>query len=115
PTWITAVFGGIFGLHTWALRLPAALIALCSFYFLYKLTYALHLRKEIAKLSILVASTSFYILFSGKNRQWDIYTHGFAIIGIWYTLNLLHKENNTLKYAILAAVFFGFSICSNTP
>ena len=115
PTWITAVFGGIFGLHTWALRLPAALIALCSFYFLYKITLALHLRKEIAKLSILVASTSFYILFSGKNGQWDIYTHGFAIIGIWYTLNLFQNDSKNLKHTILAGVFFGFSILSKGP
>lgn len=115
PTWITAIFGGVFGLHTWALRLPAALMTLCTFYFLYKLTYALHARKEISKLSILVASTSFYILFSGKNGQWDIYTHGFAIIGIWYTLNLFQKEKYTLRYAILAGIFFGFSILSKGP
>lgn len=115
PTWITAFFGSVFGLHSWALRLPAALMTLTSFYFLYKITFALHLKAEIAKLSILVASTSFYILFSGKNGQWDIYTHGFAIIGLWYVLKLFKKDNGSLKYAILAGVFFGFSILSKGP
>lgn len=90
-------------------------MTLTSFYFLYKLTYTLHLRKEIAKLSVLVDSTSFYILFSGKNGQWDIYTHGFAIIGLWYVVRLFQKGNGSLKYAILAGVFFGFSILSKGP
>lgn len=115
PTWITALFGSVFGLHTWALRLPSALMTLISLYFLFKITHTLHLRTEIAKLSILVASTSFYILFSGKNGQWDIYTHGFAIIGLWYFLKLLQKNNKAIEYAILSGVFFGFSILSKGP
>lgn len=115
PTWITALFGSIFGLHTWALRLPSTLMTLTIFYFLFKITHRLHFRTEIAKLSVLVASTSFYILFSGKNGQWDIYTHGFAIIGSWYFLKLFQENNKAIKYAILAGVFFGFSILSKGP
>jgi len=60
-------------------------------------------------------ATSFYIVASARDGQWDIYTHGF-MMGCIYLLYLFFTEE-TQKYrnAILAGLFFGCSFLSKGP
>ena len=116
PTWLTAISGAIFGLkNVAALRLPSALVSLLlvlvSYNFIFKLT---KLRTQ-AFITSLILATSFYIVFSGRQGTWDIYTHSFMMVAIYALYSYLLSEEFNLKYALLAGIFIGFSALSKGP
>ncbi|MEL4307811.1 ArnT family glycosyltransferase [Joostella sp. CR20] len=116
PTWLTAISAALFGVHNlFGLRLPAALVAILLVYFTYKISMLLFSNKKLSFYTALILPTSFYIIFSGRNGQWDIFTHSFMVVSIYYTLKML-KENNKLWFnTIIAGVFFGASFLSKGP
>ncbi len=116
PTWLTAFSALLFGLkNIFALRLPAALSALLLLFTTYKLTAFFSKNKHYALLSSFILMTSFYIVFAGRNGQWDIFTHAFMAVSI-YQLFLFFSENKKLyQRAVLAGLFFGFSFMSKGP
>ena len=126
PTWLTAFSAAIFGIKSvWALRLPAALMSLCLVFFSYKFAKKLILyfpfggdgegAKRYAFISALVMATSFYIVASARDGQWDIYTHGF-MMGCIYLLYLFFTgETHKYRNALLAGLFFGCSFLSKGP
>jgi len=116
PTWLTAISGAIFGLkNVAALRLPSALtsllLVLVGYNFILKLT---KLRTQ-AFITSLILATSFYIVFSGRQGTWDIYTHSFMMVAIYALYSYLLSEKFNLKYALLAGIFIGFSALSKGP
>ncbi len=116
PTWLTAVSALIFGLkNIFFLRLPAALSALVLLIYAYKFSIKISLNKRYAFNSVLILSTSFYIVFAGRNGQWDIFTHAFMMVSIYYLYLLLTSKNAVYKYSLLSGLFFGFSFMSKGP
>src|SRR5699024_11899845 len=63
----------------------------------------------------LIMATTFYLIFSGRTNQWDVYTHAFMMVSIYYLWKFLQNEKNDYKNALLAALFFGFSFLSKGP
>ncbi|MFD1095198.1 ArnT family glycosyltransferase [Salegentibacter chungangensis] len=116
PTWLTAISGSILGMDSLvALRLPAALSTLLLIYFFFRFIPKLKLGKKQAFISSLVLATSFYIVFSGRNGQWDIFTHAFMMVCIYYLWNFFCKNSELYQNAVLAGVFLGFSFMSKGP
>ncbi|TRZ42803.1 ArnT family glycosyltransferase [Robertkochia solimangrovi] len=116
PTWLTAISAMIFGVHNlFGLRLPAALIATVLVYFMYKCVVFLSNSKKLALYTSLILTTSFYIIFSGRNGQWDIFTHGFMVVSIYYQLLMIFKEERRWGHALLAGLFLGCSFLSKGP
>lgn len=116
PTWLTAFSGMLFGLkNIFALRLPAALLATLLALFTYKFSLKLTKNKNYSLIGSLVLITSFYIVFAGRNGQWDIFTHGFMMICIYYLFLFFTSNNNKYQKVIIAALFFGFSFMSKGP
>jgi 4-amino-4-deoxy-L-arabinose transferase-like glycosyltransferase len=116
PTWITAIFGMLFGLNSlFALRLPAALMVLflsiCMFYFSLKLT----LSKRQSLYNSLILMTSFYIVAITNEAPVDIFTHGFMLAGLYFLFILFEEKKASWKNAIVAGIFIGFSILSKGP
>ena len=75
PTWLTALSAMIFGFKNLiALRIPAALISTLLVVYLYKLGNSFTNNKKYSFISSLVLATSFFIIFSGRSSQWDIFT-----------------------------------------
>ncbi len=116
PTWLTAFSAAIFGIKSvWALRLPAAImtlfLVLCSYKFAQKLTS----EKLYAFISSLIMATSFYIVASARDGQWDIYTHGFMVGCIFLLYLFFTEEKHKFRNAILAGIFFGCSFLSKGP
>ena len=116
PTWLTAFSAGIFGLkNLWAMRLPAAILTLILVVFSYRFSLKLTSEKKYAFISSLILVTSFYIVASGRDGQWDIYTHGF-MMGCIYLLYLFFiEEEHKYRNALLAGLFFGCSFMSKGP
>ncbi|MDR6844309.1 hypothetical protein [Flavobacterium granuli] len=116
PTWITAVFGIIFGFESiYALRIPVVLFTLLLIFGVYKLSEKLSLTKQQSFHNGLILITSFYIYFAGRDNQWDMYTHSFMIVCILFLWNLLNDSKKPLFNAVMAGLFFGFSFLSKGP
>ncbi len=116
PTWLTAISGSIFGFTSrFAMRLPAALSSLLLLVFFYRFVPRLKLSQKQAFLSSLVLASSFYIIFSGRNGQWDIFTHAFMMVTIYYLWQFFSHQEDLYKNAILAGIFLGFSFMSKGP
>jgi 4-amino-4-deoxy-L-arabinose transferase-like glycosyltransferase len=116
PTWLTAVSGAIFGLKSVAaMRLPAAILATVLVLFSYKFSEKITQNKTYAFISGLVLATSFYIVASGRDGQWDIFTHGFMMVCIYMLYKFFTEDSKKYPYVIVAAIFFGFSFMSKGP
>ncbi|MDX1326843.1 MAG: glycosyltransferase family 39 protein [Arenibacter sp.] len=116
PTWFTAIFGWLFGLDNVAvLRFPAMLMAILLGFSTYKLALKLMDNTLYALLSALVLLTSFYIIGITIEAPWDIYTHGFMMVGIYFLFQLFSQPSYAWKNAALAGVFIGLSIMSKGP
>lgn len=116
PTWITAFSAVIFGIKSvWALRLPAAIMSLILVLFSYKFVQKLTSKKLYAFISSLIMATSFYIVASARDGQWDIYTHGFMMVCIYLLYLFFTEEKHKYKNALLAGLFFGCSFLSKGP
>ena len=116
PTWLTAISAAIFGLKSLtALRLPAALITMVLIIFNYKLAVKFTKSRTFAFIASLILATSFYIVFAGRNGQWDIFTHGFMMVCIYQLYLFFTSETKKYQHALIAALFFGFSFMSKGP
>lgn len=116
PTWLTAISGIVFGFNTiYGMRLPVVLITLLLVFGTFRLSEKIGLSKQQSFHNGLILITSFYIYFAGRDNQWDMYTHSFMIICIFFLWNLLNTPNKPLLNAVLAGLFFGFSFLSKGP
>ena len=116
PTWLTAVAGLFFGFENiFGLRLPVVFVTLLLVFSTYKLSEKLGLSKQQNFHNGLILITSFYIYFAGRDNQWDMYTHSFMMVCIFFLWKFINGKNYTFLYAILAGLFFGFSFLSKGP
>lgn len=117
PTWLTAVSGALFGIDSvWALRLPAALITIMGLFFVYRFTLRLSDGNVVLSVSSsLVVATSFYVIFAGRNGQWDIYTHAFMLGALYYLFQWLQSDHHTWRNAIGCGIGIGCSFMSKGP
>ena len=116
PTWLTAISAAIFGLkNLFALRLPAALLALLLVVATYKFSLRLTSQKTYAFVGALVLATSFYVVSAGRDGNWDIFTHGFMMVCIYQFFLFFTEAEKKYQRAVLAALFFGFSFMSKGP
>ena len=116
PTWMTALSGALFGMKNLiGLRLPAALtVVLLIFTFYFFCIQTLRDKKQ-AFWGTLIVSTSFYIIFSGRNGQWDIFTHAFMLVAIYKLFMAFESDKQSWKNWSLAGLFLGFSFMSKGP
>jgi len=116
PTWLTAISMHLFGVkNLFALRLPAAIMGSITVIFVYKLGLKVTAYRKYAFIAGLIAATSFYILYAGRDGQWDIHTHAWMMLGIYNIYKILTEEGNKYLYGILAGLFIGCSFLSKGP
>src|SRR5690606_13083062 len=116
PSWITALFGWIFGIdHVGALRFPTMLMAIVTAYTGYQLSYKILDDKKDALINGLILLSSFYIIAITNEAPWDIYTHGFMLIGIYFLYRFFGEASDKWKNSVLAGLFIGLSIMSKGP
>ncbi|WP_417444879.1 ArnT family glycosyltransferase [Joostella sp.] len=116
PTWLTAISASLLGVHNlFALRLPAALSAIILVFFVYKISNLLFNNKKLSFYASLILATSFYIIFSGRNGQWDIFTHSFMSISIYYLIMMLKHKEHLWRNSLISGVFFGIAFLCKGP
>ncbi|PIV16827.1 MAG: hypothetical protein COS42_07975 [Flavobacteriales bacterium CG03_land_8_20_14_0_80_35_15] len=116
PTWLTALSMYFFGTtNLYGLRLPAIISAIIMIFASFKLVNALVKDAFHALVSSLILATSFYIIYSGREAQWDIFAHSFMLLSILYTYKTLKKNKPQYQNALLAGFFMGLSLLSKGP
>lgn len=116
PTWLTALSGKMFDFESlFAMRLPAALVALLLLFYFYRFIPKLKVPRKQSFIATLILATSFYIIFMARNGQWDIFTHSFMMVGIFFLWNFFSASKNLWRNAFFGALFLGLSILSKGP
>jgi 4-amino-4-deoxy-L-arabinose transferase-like glycosyltransferase len=116
PTWITALSSFMFGFKSlYFYRLPGFLVlaitGITSYYFSLELLN----NKRDSIINAIITVTSFYIIAIVIEAPWDIYSHTFMFIAIYYLFRSLNSEVFKLKTAFLASIFIGCSFLSKGP
>ena len=115
PTWLSAVFGMLFGIKSIvALRFPAILFVAITGLGIYKLSLRLLEDKLQSFTNALIGITSFYVIGIIVEAPWDIFTHGFMILAIYF-LFLFFQGEKPIKNSLLAGCLIGCSILSKGP
>lgn len=115
PTWMTAISMLILGMKSlFALRLPAAIMGILSVFAVFKITEKLTANSRLSFTTGLVAATSFYILLSGRDGQWDIFTHSFMLWAVYCLIGFFRKEK-VWRNALIAGLLIGCSFLSKGP
>lgn len=116
PTWLTAISGSLLGFDSlFTLRLPVVLITFLLVFTLYFLSKRMGLTPVNSFNNSLILITSFYIFFAGRDNQWDMYTHSFMLVSIFFLWKLLRENKNQTTNSLLSGLFLGFSILSKGP
>ena len=116
PTWLSAGSAFLFGIKSvFAMRIPAAIITIVLIRISYTFTKKLTGNIRYAFISSLILATSFFIVFSGRNGQWDIFTHGFMMAAIYQFYLFFSTPEKKYQRMLLAALFFGCSFMSKGP
>ena len=116
PTWLTAASGAIFGFDSlYAMRLPVVAITIMLVFAFYFFSGKIGLDPEFSFHNGLILITSFYVFFSGRDNQWDMYTHSFMMASLFFLLKLFLEDFNSFKNSLVAGIFLGLSILSKGP
>ncbi len=116
PTWFTAIAMWLFGKNNlYGLRFPAVMAVIILIFSSFKLMVLVIKNNFQAFVSSLILATSFYIVFSGRNGQWDIFAHSFMLLAIWQMFTALESSQTEYKKWLLVGVFMGLSILSKGP
>ncbi|SDB21272.1 4-amino-4-deoxy-L-arabinose transferase [Flavobacteriaceae bacterium MAR_2010_188] len=116
PTWLSAVSGIALGIDSvFALRLPGIFMIMIIGIFCYLITDKLIKYKTQAFINSLIVITSFYVFAITVEAPWDIFAHGFMLMGIFFLINSFQSEKLNLISSLLSALCIGLSILSKGP
>ena len=115
PTWFTAFIMKLTGNLTddWVLRIPAALMGVLLVFLVYYFVKTMTKNPFHGFITAFVTMTTFMLIKTSNENNWDIYTYVFAmgVITFW-TLGMKYHQS---KHFIIAGIFFAMSILSKGP
>jgi 4-amino-4-deoxy-L-arabinose transferase-like glycosyltransferase len=116
PTWLAAISAFFFGIKSlFAMRLPGFLMVILLANYNYLFSDQLLNNKQQSLINGLLTLTSFYVIGIVIEAPWDIFTHGFMLIGIYHLFQLFEKNTNYWKHTLTAGICIGLSIMSKGP
>ncbi|MEZ4795905.1 MAG: glycosyltransferase [Flavobacteriaceae bacterium] len=116
PTWLAAISASFFGIKSvYAMRLPGFTMVIVLAITNYLLSHKLLDNKQQSLINGLLTLTSFYVIGIVIEAPWDIFTHGFMLIGIYHLYQLFSKDSGYWKHTLIAGVCIGLSMMSKGP
>lgn len=116
PTWLSAISALVFGVKSvFGMRLPAVFLVMLLCVFVYKFSLRLNLNAGHSLRNGFICASSFYVIGIILEAPWDIFTHGFMMVAIYYLFQIFEKLIIRPKHVLLAGLFIGFSFLSKGP
>ncbi|WP_452220346.1 ArnT family glycosyltransferase [Lacinutrix salivirga] len=116
PSWLSALSGLVFGVKSvFAMRLPAILMLMVLASYTYEFSRAMVKSRAQSMVNALILITSFYVVGITAEAPWDIYTHGFMMIGVFHLFKLFKTNKQLWKHSLFAGLAIGCSILSKGP
>ena len=113
PFWIIAISYKIFGINTFAYKLPAFLCWLMGAYYTYKFAFKAY-DKPIAKLSVLLYLSAAHLVISNNDVRAEPYLTGF-IIGSVYYFYIASLKNKYSIEILWGSVLAAFAVMTKGP
>ena len=102
PFWITAVFFKVFGVSTWAYKLPGVLFVLMAAFYTYKLAKALY-NKETGLWAALILLTAQHIIICTMDVRAEPYLTGLIIAAVYHFHRSMEKK--WFVHLLMASLF----------
>ncbi|MBU2928586.1 ArnT family glycosyltransferase [Winogradskyella psychrotolerans] len=116
PTWITAIFGYVFGMTSvLALRWPTLLFVASIGILIYLFSKKLELTKSHSLINGFIALSSFYIIGITFEAPWDIYAHGFMLMALYQLYLMFQIKKTAVFQSLLFVLFLAASVLSKGP
>lgn len=116
PTWITAVFGMLFGMKSvLGLRWPALLFMASIGISTFLLSKKLELNKSHSLINGFIVLSSFYVIGIIIEAPWDIYTHAFMLMALYQLFQMFQSQKTSMVNSLLFVVFMACSVLSKGP
>lgn len=105
PFWVTAVSFKIFGINTWAYKLPGILFLMMGAWYTYLFGRNLY-NKTVGLWSVLILLTAQHIVFSNNDVRAEPYLTGLIIAAVYhfYKSNTLKSNSHLLAASLLTAL-----------
>lgn len=116
PTWATALAEMISPDNLAAERGMAGLAAVLLVIAFFLIGREFFSNERTALVSSMILTTCYSVIIMGRTASWDIYTHGFMMMGIYFLIRgLKAQKSKGWGSFITAGVFIGLSIMSKGP
>lgn len=102
PFWVTALSFKIFGINTFAYKIPAILFTLLALFYTYRFTRDLY-NRETALLAVLILATAQHLIISNNDVRAEPILTGLIIASIYHYHELVQRYRWT---SLLLASFF---------
>ena len=107
PFWITAISFKIFGINSFAYKLPALLFWLAGAYYTYALAKKLY-NRQTAQVAVLIYLAVEHLIISNNDVRAEPYLTGLMIAAAYYYF--LAYRNNKLKNFIAGSLFLAMAV-----
>ncbi len=107
PFWITAFFFEVFGMNTWAYKLPGILFTMLGAYYTYLFTKQFY-NKAIALWAVFILLSTLHIIISNTDVRAEPFLTGLLIASIYHFANALKK--NIGWHLVAACLFAGCAV-----
>ena len=116
PTWLSAIVSNLLDSKSlYIYRLPGfiflAIISITTFYFSKKISN----KREVKYITSFVCITSFYVIGIIIEAPWDIFSHSFMLIAIYFLYDLFTNDNYNNYKSVLVCLFISLSVLSKGP
>ncbi|MBB3697468.1 glycosyltransferase family 39 protein [Flammeovirga yaeyamensis] len=107
PFWICAISMKIFGINSFAYKLPSFIFFCVGLWYTYRLAEKLY-NKTVAQYSVLITGTALHIMLSNNDVRAEAILMGLIMGGIYHLYQFSNK--NTILHLFAAALFSAFAV-----
>lgn len=113
PFWLIAISYKIFGINTFAYKLPALLCWLLGAYYTYKFAFKAY-NRSIARLATLLYISAAHLVISNNDVRAEPYLTGFVIASVYYFYTASLKKKFSFDI-VLGSLFAAFAVMTKGP
>lgn len=107
PFWLCAISMQLFGINSFAYKLPSILLFLTSLFYTYKLTEKFY-NKKTARIAVLILASSVHIIISNNDTRAEAILIGLIMGSVYHLFSL--SQRYATKHLLLGSMFCAMAI-----